>query len=151
MRRVNVYVDQPSRIELHVRETVRMDRLTPIAADEYVAEQHGALLAPGVTEVHLDKGIYHFRTLDDAELRVLAGGVQVASTSGDAKDPWPSPPAVNTDGATASAVEEAVAGAGHGPCARVPALRVVDDTAGHADHPHRRRGAPDAPPASGPF
>ena len=28
MRRVNMYVDQPSCIELHVRETVRIDRLT---------------------------------------------------------------------------------------------------------------------------
>ena len=31
MRRVNMYVDQPSCIELHVREQVRLDRLQPTA------------------------------------------------------------------------------------------------------------------------
>ena len=105
MRRVNVYVDQPSCIELHVRETVRLDRLTPTAAAEYVAEQHGALLAPGVTQLQLETGLYHFRTLDDAQLRVLAGGVQVASTSyKDKDDDWPTdPPKLNTDGAAAAA------------------------------------------------
>ena len=111
MRHVDVYVDQPSCIELHVHETVRLDRLTPTAADEYVAEQYGALLAPGVTQLQLEAGLYHFRTLDDAQLRVLSGGVQVDSTgdSGGGTGKWP----------------RAV---GHGPCGRVPALRVVDDT-----------------------
>ena len=61
-----MYVDQPSCIELHVRETVRLDRLQPTAANGYVAEQHGALLAPGVTQLQLEAGLYHFRTLDDA-------------------------------------------------------------------------------------
>ena len=86
MRRVNVYVDQPSCIELCVRETVRLDRLQPTAADGYVAEQHGALLTPGVTQLQLEAGLYHFRTLDDAQLRVIAGGVQVASTSASGKN-----------------------------------------------------------------
>jgi len=131
MRRVNMYVDQPSCIELHVRETVRIDRLQPTAADEYVAEQHGALLAPGVTQLQLDQGIYHLRTLDDAQLRVLSGGVQAASMVDDPKNPWPPPPPPpNTDGAAASAVWAAVAGKGYGPCGRVPALRVAYDTAG---------------------
>jgi len=128
MRRVNVYVDQSSCIELHVRETVRLDRLQPTAADGYVAEQHGALLAPGITQMQLEAGLYHFRTLGDAQLRVLAGGVRVTSTSAQDKDPWPEPPATNTNGAAASAVREAVALKGHGPCGRVPALRVVDTT-----------------------
>jgi len=66
-----------------VQETVRLDRLEPSAADGYVAEQHGALLAPGVTQLQLEAGMYHFRTLDDAQLRVISGGVQVASTSGE--------------------------------------------------------------------
>ena len=74
MRRVNVYVDQPSCIELRVRETVRLDRLTPTAADEYVAAQHGALLAPRATQLPLETVLYHFRTLDDAQLRVISGG-----------------------------------------------------------------------------
>jgi hypothetical protein len=116
MRHVNVYVDQPSCIELHVQETVRIDRLQP-AADGYVAAQHGALLAPGVTQVQLDQGIYHFRTLDDAQLRVLAGGVQVTSRSGRGKDEWP------------SVVGEAVASQGQGPCGRVPTLTVEYDAA----------------------
>ena len=125
MRRVNMYVDQPSCIELHVRETVRIDRLQPTAADGYVAERHRALLAPGVTQVQLDKGLYHFRTLDDAQLRIIAGGVQVASAnSADDKDgEWPDP-SMTTDGAAAAAVGAAVAAKGHGPCGRVPALRV---------------------------
>src|SRR6266516_3275840 len=123
MRRVNMYVDQPSCIELHVRETVRIDRLTPTATDGYVAAQHGALLAPGVTQLQLDKGIYHFRTLDDAQLRVLAGGVQVTSTSASDKNPWPDPRATNPAGAAALGD-----GKGHGPCGRVPTLRVAYDT-----------------------
>jgi hypothetical protein len=111
MRHVNLYVDQPSCIELHVRETVRIDRLQPMGANEYVAERHGALLAPGVTQVQLEQGIYHFRTLDDAQLRVISGGVQVASpidANDGSKVPLP----------------------GQGPCGHVPALRVVDATEG---------------------
>ena len=125
MRQVDVYVDQPSCIELHVQETVRLDRLTPTATDEYVAEQHGALLAPGVTQLQLEAGRYYFRTLDDAQLRVLAGGVQVTSTSASDKDIWPEPKATNTDGSTASAIGAAVDSRGHGPCGRVPALTVA--------------------------
>ena len=128
MRRVNVYVDQPSCIELHVRETVRIDRLQPTAADGYVAAQYGALLAPGVTQLQLEAGLYHFRTLEDAQLRVLSGGVQVASMRAEDKDPWPTAPATNTDGAAAAAVWEVMAAKGHGPCGRIPALRVVYDT-----------------------
>ena len=107
MRRVNVYVDQPSCIELHVRETVRIDRLQPMGANEYVAERHGALLASGVAQVQLEQGIYHFRTLDDAQLRIISGGVRVVSMSPD------------DDGGLEP---------GHGPCGHVPDLRVIDDT-----------------------
>lgn len=112
MRQVNMYVDKPSCIELHVREKVRIDRLTP-TADGHVAERHGALLAPGVTQLQLDKGLYHFRTLDDAQLRIISGGVQMASLIDDGTgDPDPEPGGPK----------------GHGPCGRVPTLRVVDDT-----------------------
>ena len=125
MRRVNVSVDQPSRIELHVRETVRLDRLTP-TVDGYVAEQYGALLTPGVTQVPLEPGLYHFRMLDDAQLRVLTGGVQVIglSATGDKDGNWPDPQ-MSTASAAASAVWAATGGKGHGPCGRVPALRVT--------------------------
>jgi hypothetical protein len=144
MRRVNVYVDQPSCIELHVRETVRLDRLQPTGVEGYMAEQHGGLLAPGVTRLPLEKRIYHFRTLDDAQPSVIAGGVEVDSMSGDDKDgPFPDP-SKTTAGATTSVVWGAVAAKGHGPCGRVPALRVVDATAGAPQavctgHPSRRR------------
>src|SRR5262245_53555830 len=110
MRQVNMNVDRPSCIELHVQETVRIDRLTP-TVDGYVAEQHGALLTPGVTQVPLEAGLYHLRTLNDAQLRVISGGVQVTSPS------------------TASQVKYPDNG-GHGPCGRVPALRVEYATAG---------------------
>ena len=129
MRRVNVSVAQPSCLELHVRETVRLDRLTP-TADGYVAEQHGALLAPGVTQLQLEAGLYHLRTLDDAELRVIAGGVQVASIStANDKDGGPIELLTNTTGVAASVVWATVNTKGHGPCGRVPALRVTYATA----------------------
>ena len=127
MRRVNVSVDQPSCLELHVRETVRLDRLTP-TADGYVAEQYGALLAPGVTQVPLEAGLYHLRMLDDAQLRVISGGVQVTTSLSGTKTGWPNPP-MNTASEAASALR-ATMDAGHGPCGRVPALRVVYATAG---------------------
>ena len=79
-----------------MHEKVEFDRLRATAAEGYVAEQHGALLAPGVTQLQLGKGLYHFRTLNDAQLHVLAGGVQVASTSVAGKDNWPK--ATHTDG-----------------------------------------------------
>jgi hypothetical protein len=123
MRRVHVYVDQPSCIELHVRETVRLDRLTP-TADGYVAEPYGALLAPGSTQVPLEVGLYHLRTLDDAQLRVLAGGVQVASPSPSGKGGWPDP-SMNTASVATSALGAVVAEKGYGPCGHVPALRVT--------------------------
>jgi hypothetical protein len=125
-----MYVDRPSCIELQVREQVRIARLRPTEADGYVAEQHGALLAPGVTQLQLEAGIYHWRTLDDAQLRIISGDVQMASISRSDKDPWPEPPAMPTDGATAAAVWAATASKGHGPCGRVPALCVVDETHG---------------------
>jgi len=126
-----MYVDRPSCIELCVRETVRLDRLQHTEADGYVAAQHGALLAPGVTQLQLEAGLYHFRTLDEAQLRVIAGGVQVDSRRGDNKDPWPDPPpSKNANGAAASAAWAAVAGFGHGPCGRIPALSVVYATEG---------------------
>jgi hypothetical protein len=122
-------MDQPSCIELCVRETVRIDQLQP-TADGYVAAQYRALLTPGVTQVSLEAGLYHLRTLDDAELRVLAGGVRVTSPSPDSiKCIDPPRLATNTHGAAASAARAPVDIRGHGPCDRVPALRVTYTTA----------------------
>jgi hypothetical protein len=75
---------------------------------------------PGTTGA----GLYHLHTLEDAEIRVIAGGVQVTSTGTDGSKQPPS--------------------AGQGPCGRVPTLRVVDATAGAPEAlrpgpPHRRR------------
>jgi hypothetical protein len=112
-----------------VRETVRLDRLTP-TADGYVIEQYGPLLTPGVTQVPLEAGLYHLRTLDYTQLRVLAGGVQVTSTSVKDKDPWLEP--TRTDDAAASAVWAAIVSKGEGPCGRVPALSITYATEGDA-------------------
>jgi hypothetical protein len=136
-----MYVDRPRCIELHVRETVQIDRLQPMGVNEYVAERHGTLLAPGVTQVQLEQGIYHLRTLDDAQLRIISGGVQVTSTSTDlvqcrheaaahealavgrlcpvCGQPIEGPP-----------VGKIPIGLGQGPCGHLPALRVIDATAG---------------------
>jgi hypothetical protein len=113
MRHVDVYVDQLSCIELHVQETVRIDRLQPTETDEYIAEPHGTLLPPGANQLQLEPGLYHFRTLNDAQLRVISGGVRVDSTSGSGggTGKWPR-------------------SAGEGPCGRVPALSVVYDAEG---------------------
>lgn len=77
MKHVNLDIDQPSRIELDVRETVRLDRLAPMP-DGYVAKQHGALLAPGVTQLQFDQGRYHLRTLNDAQRRGTMASIDKA-------------------------------------------------------------------------
>ena len=130
MRRVNMSVDRPSCIELYVPEHVRLDRLTPTEADGYVAEQYGALLAPGVTQVPLEAGLYHLRMLEEAQLRVIAGGVQVTSVRALDKDGDFPDPQMSTAGTAAAAIGVAVATRGHGLCGRVPALHVVYATAG---------------------
>jgi hypothetical protein len=123
-------VDRSSRIELHVRETVRLDRLQP-TADGYVAAQYGALLTPGGTQVPPEAGPYHLRMLDDSQLRVLAGGVQVTSIStANDKDGGPIELLTNTAGVAVSAVWVTVNAKGHGPCGHVPALRVTYAAAG---------------------
>jgi hypothetical protein len=86
---VALHVKQPSVVELTVGDKVQLDRLMPVSHG-YVAERHGDLVGPGVTMLRLDQGCYFFKTLSDAHLRVVQGGVETAvATIG--KDP-PSPP-----------------------------------------------------------
>jgi hypothetical protein len=60
------------------------------------------LIRPGVTAMRLNSGVYHFRTMTDAALRVVRGGVTtVANGTPDPKDPWP-PPAPPPPGGTLS-------------------------------------------------
>lgn len=88
---VTLDVHEPSVVELTVGDRVQMDRLIP-SPRGHVAERHGGLLEPGTTRLDLDQGLYFFRTLSDADLRVVCGGVDTGvSTVGD-KDPWPDPP-----------------------------------------------------------
>lgn len=86
---VMLRVEAPSVVALTLGDTVQLDRLTP-SADGVDAARHGPLLTPGVTTIALDPGDYAFRTLCDAELQVVTGGVVGATTAED-KDPWPDP------------------------------------------------------------
>jgi hypothetical protein len=87
--RIRLHAREPSVVELTLGDRVQLDRLTP-SPRGYVAERHGALLQPGTTTVALDPGHYLLRTLSNAHLRVVAGGVAAVSLS-DPKDPWPPP------------------------------------------------------------
>jgi hypothetical protein len=87
---VTLHVEEPSVVALTLGDTVQLDRLTetPEGVD---AERHGPLLGPGVRTVALEPGNYAFRTLCDADLRVVTGGVASEAESG-SKDDWPDPP-----------------------------------------------------------
>jgi hypothetical protein len=87
---VSLHAREPSVVELTVGDRVQLDRLTP-SPHGYAAERHGRLLDPGVTTVALPPGHYFFKTLSDANLRVVTGGV-AAGIAADSKDPWPQPP-----------------------------------------------------------
>ena len=71
---VNLHAREPSVIELTVGDRVQLDRVIP-SSRGHLAERHGRLLDPGVTTVALEPGHYFFRTLSDANLRVVTGGV----------------------------------------------------------------------------
>lgn len=81
---------EPSVVELTVGDRVQLDRLIP-SPRGYLAERHGRLLGPGVTTVAVPPGHYFFKTLSDAKLRVVTGGVSTGIVAHD-KDPWPQPP-----------------------------------------------------------
>ena len=87
---VSLDVREPSVVELTVGEKVQLDRLAP-AHHGYVAERHGALLEPGVATLSLESGYYFFKTLSDARLKVVRGGVNTTASTNDTKSPWPDP------------------------------------------------------------
>jgi hypothetical protein len=90
--RVTMYVSEPSDIELRTQETVRIDRMTISDSGECDVERHGDLVRPGMTALQLDPGVYHFRTMTDAALRVVRGGVTAVAAPDRGKDPPVPPP-----------------------------------------------------------
>ena len=84
---VNLHAREPSVVEFTVGDRVQLDHLTR-APRGYLAERHGRLLDPGTTRVALPPGHYFFKTLSDAHLRVVTGGVS-ADTAVNGKDDPP--------------------------------------------------------------
>ena len=89
---VSLHARESSVVEITVGDRVQLDRVTPSPRGD-IAERHGRLLDPGTTTVALQPGNYFFKTLSDANLRVVTGGL-VASTSVETKDPPPDQPRV---------------------------------------------------------
>ena len=83
--RVSLHARESSVVELTVRDCVQLDRLIP-SQHGYLAERHGRLLDPGVNTVALPPGHYYFKTLSDANLRVVTGGVSAGITAHDKGD-----------------------------------------------------------------
>src|SRR5215475_2623020 len=77
---VSLHACEPSVVEVTVGDRVQLDRLTP-SPRGYLAERHGRLLDPGMTTVALEPGHYFFKTLSDANLRVVTGGVSAGIAS----------------------------------------------------------------------
>jgi hypothetical protein len=119
---VFLVVSAPSSIELSARETVRLDRVTS-TADGITVDRYGDLLRPGTSEVHLDEGVYHLRTVYDARLWISDPHVVtvVASDVRDPKNPWPPPTA--TEHSWAEAVLQPL-GRGAGAPDRTPLVTV---------------------------
>jgi len=86
---VTLAVREPSTVDVTVGEKVQLDRLVPTRSG-CVAERHGALLNRGVTRLALAPGRYFFKTLSDAHLKVIRGGVDASELRGD-KDTPPEP------------------------------------------------------------
>ena len=112
---VSLHAREPSVVELTVGDRVQLDRVFP-SQHGYLAERHGRLLDPGVTTVALPPGHYFFKTLSDANLRVVTGGVAPRETTNDPKDPWPPP--LQGDGSPAPA------GKGDQPSGEPPRLTI---------------------------
>ena len=88
---VSLHAREPSVVELTVGDRVQLDRVMP-SPHGYRAERHGRLLDPGTTTVALPPGHYFFKTLSDANLRVVTGGVSAGITAHNKGD-WPDPAA----------------------------------------------------------
>jgi len=93
---VTLNVREPSTVDLTVAERVQLDRLVPSGAG-YAAERCGGVLQPGVRTVALEPGRYFFKTLSDAHLKVVCGGVDIASHNG-GKDVPPEPKLIASKG-----------------------------------------------------
>ncbi len=106
---VTLQVHEPSTVELTVGDKVQLDRLVARGHGQgHVAERCGDLLVPGTTTLVLDQGFYFFKTLSDANLKVVRGGVE-ATTSGKGGKDLP-PPLQNGDPPQPEARGDDVAG-----------------------------------------
>src|SRR5438093_404443 len=85
---VALHAREPSIIELTVHERVQVDHITPSPSGN-IAERHGALLEPGVNTLSLAQCHYFFKTLSDAHLHVVRGGVDPTVTENDKDTGWP--------------------------------------------------------------
>lgn len=88
---VALHAKEPSIVELTVAERVQLDRITP-SPHGCIAERHGALLEPGVNTLALAQGHYFLKTLSDAHLHVVRGGVDATPTANSKDDPPPDQP-----------------------------------------------------------
>ncbi|HEX8107711.1 MAG TPA: hypothetical protein VF516_08270 [Kofleriaceae bacterium] len=88
---VSLHARESSVVELTVGDRVQLDRLTPSPHGQ-LAERHGRLLDPGVHTVALEPGRYFFKTLSDANLRVVTGGVAAGITAETKDGGSPDPP-----------------------------------------------------------
>ncbi len=93
--RVAFHARESSVVELTLGDRVQLDRIIP-TQHGCLAERHGLLLDPGVHTVALSPGHYFFKTLSDANLRVVTGGVATRIATDD-KDRWPDPPPAAPD------------------------------------------------------
>lgn len=114
---VILWVHVASEIELTVREVVRLDHIVHSAADGPTAGRYGDLIQPGRSVLRLEEGVYHFRTLHDADLRIAdATAISVTTPdddlTSDPKDPWP------------PSVAPVFSGRGAGRPDRIPLLRI---------------------------
>jgi hypothetical protein len=87
---VTLDVREPSVVELRVGDRVQLDRLVR-RHDGWLPRRHGNLLQPGVATLALEPGRYFFKTLSDAHLEVVRGGVGTVVAADDPKNPLPPP------------------------------------------------------------